>query len=130
MTSIVGKYINNAVKHAIPKASYMYVMIEKLSLMEKVNFNSKNTFYQEQQSLTKYLWIIYKIELSVNVFFQFSWFFCGMGEGWPASNLHLTLWMRRAYMYVLQLSSPWRQMFFTSNNGRIYTSWCCSLKYR
>ena len=34
----------------------------------------------------------------------------------------LTLWMSRAYIYILQWSSPWPQMFFTNNHGRIYTS--------
>ena len=38
----------------------------------------------------------------------------------------LTLWMPRAYIYVLQWSSPWPQMFFTNNHGRIYTSVGCS----
>ena len=32
----------------------------------------------------------------------------------------LTLWMPRAYIYVLQWSSPSPQMFFTNNHGRVY----------
>ena len=39
----------------------------------------------------------------------------------PLVYSHSTLWMPRTYIYVLQWSSPWPQMFFRNNHGRIYT---------